>query len=210
MEIIRLPYGPIQTNCYLVRCPHTKSAVIIDPSWHGEKIAQQAQAGGYTVTHILLTHAHFDHVAALADLVALIPVPIYGHADMQEPLRHSAQSATRFGLFIPQPPEIDQFLQEGDVVVSGQNRFEVLLTPGHAPGHLTYWSADEGVAFVGDVLFQGSVGRTDLPGAKFTTLMESIQQKLLTLADSTIIYPGHGFSTTIGAEKANNPFLQAL
>ncbi|MCA9917469.1 MAG: MBL fold metallo-hydrolase [Anaerolineales bacterium] len=208
IEILQLPLGPLQTNCYLVTCKETMETAVIDPSWDGRRIAALASERGYVITHILLTHTHFDHVGGLAELEAETHAPIYSHPDALEMLAHAPQSAASFNLTMPAPPAATEMLAEEDMVQVGNLKFEVLFTPGHAPGHLSFYVREENVIFDGDVLFQRSIGRTDFPGCDHPTLMRNIREKLLVLPDETAVLSGHGPATTIGQEKQWNPFLQ--
>jgi glyoxylase-like metal-dependent hydrolase (beta-lactamase superfamily II) len=208
IKIIQLPLGPLQTNCYLVACTQTMEAAVIDPSWDGRKIAALAAEQGYVITHILLTHTHFDHVGGLAELEEETNAPIYSHPDALTMLAHAPQAAASYNLTLPTPPSASHMLAEGDIVEVGQLKFEVLFTPGHAPGHLSFYVRTHDVVFDGDVLFQRSIGRTDFPGCDHPTLMKSIREKLLVLPDETAVLSGHGPNTTIGHEKQWNPFLQ--
>ena len=207
--IKQLPLGPMQTNCYILACQETMHAAVIDPSADGETIANTLAEDGLTLTHILITHAHFDHVGGLGDLKERYPdVPVYVHADANPMMKMADKQAAMFGMRFPPAPEGDIMLNEGDTLTVGNETLDVLYTPGHAPGHVSFLLQDHPIIFSGDVLFQGSIGRTDLPGADFSVLMDSIEQKLLVLADETQVLSGHGPVTTIGAEKAHNPFLQ--
>ena len=208
IEILQLPLGPLQTNCYLATCTETLETAVIDPSWDGRRIAAIASERGYPITHILLTHSHFDHVGGLAELKQETNAPIYIHPEAIAMLAHAPEAAARFNLTLPAPPQADQMLAEGDVIEVGQLKFEVLFTPGHAPGHVSFYLPEHNVIFDGDVLFQRSIGRTDFPGCDHATLMHSIREKLLVLPDETAVLSGHGPTTTIGQEKEWNPFLQ--
>lgn len=207
-DIKQLPLGPLQTNCYFLGCQETKQAAIIDPSDNGKQLADYVANKGYTLTHILLTHSHFDHVGGLADLKDVTGAPIYAHEDAIPFLQNAARSAARFGLSMQDQPNPDHFLVEDNHIKVGNLTLEVFYTPGHAPGHICFYLRDHAVIFDGDVLFQGSIGRTDLPGGDFSTLMNSIEQKLLPLPDETHVLSGHGNPTTIGRERVTNPFLQ--
>ena len=207
IEILQLPLGPLQTNCYLATCTETLETAVIDPSWDGRRIAAIASERGYPITHILLTHSHFDHVGGLAELKQETNAPIYIHPEAIAMLAHAPEAAARFNLTLPAPPQADQMLAEGDVIEVGQLKFEVLFTPGHAPGHVSFYLPQHNVIFDGDVLFQRSIGRTDFPGCDHATLMHSIREKLLVLPDETAVLSGHGPTTTIGQEKEWNPFL---
>ena len=208
IEILQLPSGPLQTNCYLATCTETMETAVIDPAWNGRSIDALANERGYIITHILLTHAHFDHVGGLAELKEATNAPIYLHPDAVTMLAHAHQAAASFNMTLPAPPPADQMLAEGDVIEVGQLRFEVLFTPGHAPGHVSFYVREHNVLFDGDVLFQRSIGRTDLPGSDHPTLMKVLREKIMVLPDETAVLSGHGPTTTIGQEKQWNPFLQ--
>jgi len=207
-EILQLPLGPLQTNCYLLICRETNQAAVIDPSWDGEAIAGILDEKEAELTHILLTHAHFDHVGGLDALKKVKPAPIYIHSDAVEMLKQAPHSAAFFNLQFPSPPLPDKFVEEGDQLQVGNLILETLFTPGHAPGHVSFYLREYGVLFDGDVLFQGSIGRTDLPGGDHELLLQVIREKLLVLPDETHVLSGHGPATTIGAERGHNPFLQ--
>jgi glyoxylase-like metal-dependent hydrolase (beta-lactamase superfamily II) len=210
IEIRKLTLGPIQTNCYILACESTMAAAVIDPAWDGRSILAAADDGGWQITHILLTHAHFDHVAGLDDLKNLCGAPIYAHQDAANALGEAAMSAAFFGLRIPSPPPADELLTDGQVIEVGDLKVQVIYTPGHAPGHVSFHIAQYRVLFDGDVLFEDGIGRTDLPGSDHATLMRTIRERLLTLPDETRVFPGHGEPTTIGDERHKNPFLQEL
>jgi len=205
IEILQLPLGPLQTNCYILVDEETLDTAVIDPSWNGRAIAATLDERGGNLTHILLTHGHFDHVAGLAELKAEKPAPIYIHPEAIDMLRNATMSAALWNIRFPSPP--DEMLAEGQVLRIGETAVHVLFTPGHAPGHVSFYLPDHGVVFDGDVLFQQSIGRTDLPGGDYDLLLRSIREQLLTLPDETQVLPGHGPATTIGAEKQTNPFL---
>lgn len=206
MILKTLTVGPVQANCYIVGCPETRAAVIIDPGDEAARILQTVAELEVTVTHLLLTHAHFDHITAAQAVAEHTGAPLALHPD-DLPLLNAGGGATVFGL--PQPPILvpQIWLNAGDVIETGTLAFSVFHTPGHSPGHVCFREANHSAVFVGDVLFAGSIGRTDLPGGSYETLMDSIAHQLMTLPDDTVVYPGHGPSTTIGAERAGNPFL---
>lgn len=208
LRILQLPLGPLQTNCYVLACTETKRAAVVDPSWDGRGIAKQVANNGWTISHILLTHAHFDHVGGLAELKTLAGADIYIHADAVPMLELAPAAASMWGFTVDPPPAPDMLLSEGDVIEVGELRVSVLFTPGHAPGHVCFHLPEHAVLFDGDVLFQGSIGRTDLPGGDYELLMTNIREKLLVLPDDTAVLSGHGPATTIGEERRTNPFLQ--
>ena len=162
---------------------------------------------GWEVSHILLTHSHFDHVGGLAELKTATNAPIYIHPDAVAMLEMAEMAASRWNIPIIPPPPADKMLAEGDIIEVGKQKLEVLFTPGHAPGHVCFYLREHNVLFDGDVLFQQSIGRTDLPGGNYDLLMQSIVEKLLPLPDETHVLSGHGPATTIGQEKQWNPFL---
>ena len=206
--ILQMPLGPLQTNCYLLGCDETMTAAIIDPSWNGRSLAATADDQGFTITHILLTHSHFDHVGGLAELKQEIDVPIYIHPDAVEMLDNAFLQAIAWQMRISPPPPADIMLTPGETLKVGNLQLEVLFTPGHAPGHVSFYLREHDIIFDGDVLFNQSIGRTDLPGGDLALLMKSIQEELLVLPDETHVLSGHGPATTIGQERATNPFLQ--
>ncbi|MCG3211317.1 MAG: Hydroxyacylglutathione hydrolase GloC [Anaerolineae bacterium] len=206
MIVKQLPLGVIQTNCYMVGCKETGEGVVIDPGDEAERVLAEVKAAGLTIKYVLNTHAHFDHIMANADVVRATGAPLALHP-LDLPLLRQRGGAGFFGVAAPASPEPDIKLAEGDTIVFGRHTFEVLFTPGHTPGHVSFYERSQGIVFDGDVLFAGGIGRTDLPGGDYETLMESITEKLMTLPDDTVVCSGHGPVTTIGRERAGNPWL---
>ena len=159
LQVNILTLGPLQTNCYIAVCDETKNAAVIDPAWDGATIVSTLQEKEWQLTHILLTHSHFDHVGGLAALKEANSAPVYAHADAIPMLHAAAASAARWGLQIEQPPDPDKLLQEADSVTVGNIVLDVLYTPGHAPGHISFYARNEQALFDGDVLFQRGIGR---------------------------------------------------
>jgi hydroxyacylglutathione hydrolase len=210
LEVVRFELGMAMTNTYMLGDVKTGEAVVIDPAWDGEQIAEAADTRGWRIGSIWLTHAHFDHFGGAGGVADAydVPIPVALHP-LDQPLWRAQGGATFFGLpsFDPGPePTID--LAAGMRLAVGEAGFDVRFTPGHTPGHVIFASADLGVVFCGDLIFQGSVGRTDLPGGSWTTLLASIQSEILDLPDETRLFPGHGPETTVGAERESNPFLR--
>lgn len=200
--------GPAMTNAYLAGDPETGEAVAIDPAWDGEVILAAARERGWRIGSIWLTHAHFDHLGGAAAISdgSETPVPVALHpADYG--LWRRQGGAAAFGFRIDPGPEPTIELQHGQVVRVGDNQMEVRHAPGHTPGHVMFYCAEHGVLFCGDVIFRGSIGRTDLPGGDHATLIESIQTQVLTLPEDTRLLNGHGPETTVAWERRHNPFL---
>lgn len=205
----RLVVGPLQTNCYLIRDRSAHSGVIVDPGGDADLIEARVRALGMRVETILATHGHPDHVFAAGALARILGVGIAMHEADVPILQQSLPIAEMFydmRLFESFTP--DRFLREGDVVPVGGSKLRVLHTPGHSPGGICFLADD--AVFCGDVLFAGSVGRTDLPGGSFEQLTDSLRDRVMCLNDAIVVYPGHGPQTTIGAERRSNPFLTHL
>ena len=207
MIIATLPVGLIQTNCYIAGCPETKAGAVIDPGGDPERILAEVERQGLSIKYVLNTHAHFDHTDANGAIVRATGATLALHP-LDLPLLKASGGAALFGLQADPSPLPDLELQDGDELEVGTLRFQVLHTPGHTPGHVCFYEQAEGVLFDGDVLFQRSIGRTDLPGGSYQQMMDSIQRVLFALPEETVVYSGHGPATTIGDEKRLNPWLR--
>ncbi len=209
MTILSWVVGPIQTSIYVVACPRTDQAVIIDAGGESATLLGAIDDRGWELQEIWQTHAHIDHVAGLKEAKEATGVPILMHS-LEQPVYDSAvQQGMFFGIPIEPLPPVDQYVEDGQVVNVGELSATVMLLPGHSPGSVAFYFEDEGLFFGGDVLFAGSVGRVDLPGCNPAAMRQSLA-RVKTLPDDTLVLPGHGPTTTIGEEKKYNPFLQAV
>lgn len=208
MRIQTFVVGPLQNNCYLILDEATGEAAVVDPGLESEPVLEAVRSGGLRLTGVLLTHAHFDHVGGTELFRAATGAAVVMHAADLPLLAQAPETARHFGIRVAAPRPPDRLVREGDRIAVGGVELEVLETPGHTPGGISLGTA--GAIFVGDTLFAGSVGRTDLAGGSFETLLDSIRTKLLPLPDATLVHPGHGPATTIGEERRGNPFLQGL
>lgn len=207
LAIRMLTVGPVAANAYLVSDEATGATVVIDPGDEAPRLLAALEEAGRPLAEIWLTHAHFDHIGAVAALRETHPVPVRLHP-ADAPLYDDAeQQAGWFGMRVRPPGVAPVDLADGERLALGGHLFEVLHTPGHAPGHVAFYAADAGVLFSGDALFRGSVGRTDLPLCDPAALDRSLRERLLVLPDATRVLPGHGPETTIGLERRSNPFL---
>jgi len=197
--------GGFSQNGFLVTCRATGEGILVDPGGAVGEMLAVASRDEVSIRAIVLTHSHIDHVDGVARAKRETGAPIHLHPEAEPMYRQAAAQAEWFGVKFEPPPPVDEYLREGELVRFGDCEMEVRHTPGHAPGHVIL--VGEGVAIVGDCVFNGSIGRTDLPGGDFQTLMESIRSEILTLPDETVVYSGHGPETTIGHEKRSNPFL---
>ena len=200
--------GPFVENALILWDEETREAVIVDPGDEPERISGAARVLALTVKEILCTHAHIDHVGAVAPLKDLLEVPFALHRAEEPVLKSMGPQARMFGLSSSDVPTVDRWLEEGDEVQVGTIRGRVIHTPGHTPGGCCFFFPSEKVLVAGDTLFQGSIGRTDLPGGSFEQINRSIKEKLYVLGDDVVVYCGHGPRTTIGMERRHNPFVR--
>ena len=210
LEIISRVLGPVSTNCYLIADPDSGEAAVIDPAWDGQIILAEAQKRGWKIGQLWYTHAHFDHFGGAAEIAkAPNPLPMVALHPLDHDLWQLKGGAPLFGMHINPGPEPTVDLAHGQILRLGNIEFEVLHTPGHTPGHVVYYCPKETVLFSGDLIFQGGVGRTDLPGGDWEALVESIRKLVYTLPEDTRILSGHGEEMTVGEEKRSNPFVRA-
>jgi glyoxylase-like metal-dependent hydrolase (beta-lactamase superfamily II) len=207
--------APFHKNGFVVACPRTREGVIIDPGDEVDGLLEFISQETIQVLHILLTHAHVDHVTGVAAAKTAFGVPVYLHRDDLFIYDHAVEQGKLFGLVVdPPPPPIDRFYAQGEIIRFGDFEARPHHTPGHCPGGVCLEVARTGEKgldlFVGDTLFAGSIGRTDLPGGDYATLIGSIRSVLFPFGDDARVYPGHGPDTTIGRERRTNPFLQAI
>jgi len=207
MILKTLVVGPFGSNCYIVGSETGKHGLIIDPGAEAKQILRTVNEFGLTISLILVTHAHIDHIGALAAVKEATEAKI---------AIHEAEAAAGLGMFsrmlssmtggsFNQPPKPDRLLKDGDTIDVDDLSFTVLHTPGHSPGGISLYG--HGILFSGDTLFNYGIGRTDFPGGSYKQIMDSIKNRLMALPDETVVYPGHGPATTIGEEKRGNPFL---
>jgi glyoxylase-like metal-dependent hydrolase (beta-lactamase superfamily II) len=203
--------GPFLSNCFILGCEKTKEAIVIDPGDKTPQIARTIHKEDLKIKYILLTHGHLDHVAGVGDLKRSFGGVIGLHQEDLELYESLPKQAASWGLQAEKPPPVEKLLEEKEKLIFGSYTLEVIHTPGHSPGGVCFKLIEKGtkpIIFCGDTLFRGSIGRTDLWKGSYQTLISSIKEKLLKLPQNTIVYPGHGPSTTIGEEARENPFLQ--
>lgn len=210
LEIIPFFLGAIENNTYLVAEPLSGSAAVVDPSFDIQPVADEIRRRGWSLTAIWLTHAHFDHIAGVGDLLHALgsTAPVALHpADL--PLYHNGGGARLFGFTLSQLPEPKIFLAHDQHILLGAHSLQVRHTPGHTAGHVIFYSADENAAFCGDLIFYHGIGRTDLPGGNYANLEKSIRSQVYVLPPATRLLSGHGPETTVGEESRHNPFVSA-
>ncbi len=202
--------APFYKNGFVIGCERTREAVVIDPGDEAGELLAAVRDRGLEVTHILLTHAHIDHITGVAQVKEALDVPVYLHRDDLPLYEHAVQQGQMFGFAVRQPPPVDVYYDQGPIFF-GDYEVRVHHTPGHCPGGVCLQIGKKGTVgvdlFVGDTLFAGSIGRTDLPGGDYEVLLRSITTVLFPLGDALVVHPGHGPDTTIGRERTTNPFV---
>ena len=206
MKFDNVIVGPLETNCYLIYCEESLECAVMDPGAQPEKIIQSIAALNLKPVVLINTHGHVDHVGGNKDIIEKYDIPLVMHEADAPMLNSILQSGLGLFLGAKNSPPPDRFLADGDEVKFGRVTLKTLYTPGHSPGSLSF--VHGGFLFSGDTLFCGGVGRTDLPGGSWQDLMASIQNKILTLPDDTVVLPGHGPHSTVGQERSENPFIQ--
>lgn len=208
LKVVVVPVTPFQQNCSLLWCQQTGKGAAIDPGGDIEQIVAAAQEHGIEIERLLITHGHIDHAGGAAALAERLGVPIEGpHESDRFLIENISKQGAQFGLAGAIAFEPERWLEAGDRVTVGEIELDVLHCPGHTPGHVVYFAAQAELAFVGDVLFNGSVGRTDLPGGDHATLISSIREKLWPLGNEVTFISGHGPASTFGAERQSNAFV---
>tara|TARA_R110000868_G_scaffold4439_1_gene27958 strand:- start:6283 stop:6939 length:657 start_codon:yes stop_codon:yes gene_type:complete len=208
MRAAVIPVTPLQQNCSLVWCENTLKAALVDPGGEIDRLKAAVDEAGVTLEKILVTHGHLDHAGAVADLAEEFGLPIEGpHADDKFWIDQLPAQGREYGFGELRAFTPDRWLHQSDTCTVGEQTFDVLHCPGHTPGHVVFFHAGERVAFVGDVLFQGSIGRSDFPRGDFDTLIKSIRENLFPLGDDVTFVPGHGPLSTFGHERESNPYV---
>jgi hydroxyacylglutathione hydrolase len=203
-----VPVTPFEQNCSIVWCDRTRKAAVVDPGGNLERILAKAKELGVTIEKILITHGHIDHAGGTAKLARELQVPVEGPQEEDRFwIAGMPQQSKMFGFPDVESFEPDRWLHDGDTVTVGDETLRVIHVPGHTPGHVAFFHADAGLAIVGDVLFAGSIGRTDFPKGDHATLIRSIRQKLFPLGDEVTFVPGHGPTSTFGEERRSNPYV---
>lgn len=205
MILRMLVVGPIQANCYILGCERTKEAAVIDPGGDVDNILMTLAKDKLRCVTIINTHGHFDHSGDNKRLKEVTGAKLMIHREDAPMILHQGSSGSMWGMKVEDSPPPDRYVEEGDGITFGDISLQVLHTPGHSSGGISLLS--DKMVFVGDTLFAGSIGRTDLPGGDYETLIRSVKEKIFPLGDDVVIYPGHGPKTTVGREKRSNPFF---
>lgn len=205
MILRALVVGPIQSNCYILGCERTREAVVIDPGGDADRILITLAKDKLRCSYIINTHGHFDHSADNKRLKEVTGAQLLIHRADAPMILHQSASGGMWGTHIDNSPPPDRYLVEGDIIIIGDISLKVLHTPGHSPGGISL--VTDKIVFVGDTLFAGSIGRTDFSGGDYEGLLRNVREKIFTLGDDVIVYPGHGPKTTVGRERKTNPFF---
>jgi hydroxyacylglutathione hydrolase len=209
LEIVSLVLGPVFTNTYLITDADSGETAVVDPAWDGQIILAEARRRNWNIGQIWCTHAHFDHIGGVGDLAGgLETAPVIALHPADRSLWDAQGGASLFGFTLPASPAPNLDLANDMELRLGRTIFKVHHTPGHTPGHCNFYCAQERACFCGDLIFQDSVGRTDLPGGNWETLVTSIRSQVYNLPGETHLLPGHGPGTTVGQEKGGNPFVR--
>lgn len=205
MILKMLVVGPIQSNCYIVGCEKTREAAVIDPGGDADKILFTLAKDKLRCLYIINTHGHFDHSADNKRLKEVTGAQLLIHPADAPMILNQSMGGGMWGLHVDNSPPPDRYLGEGDIITFGDISLKVLHTPGHSPGGISL--VTDKMVFVGDTLFAGSIGRTDFPGGDYEGLLRQVRNKIFTLGDDVVVYPGHGPKTTVGRERKTNPFF---
>lgn len=208
MVIEKLVVSPLQENCYILGCEETLAGAIIDPGDEAARIINRVAGLGLAVRHVINTHGHVDHISAVQDIKEALGAKFCMHQGDTMYLEETVEHAKMFGIAGARTPKVDVWLNDGDTIAIGNLTVNVIHAPGHSPGGCLLQVGSD--VFCGDLIFAGSIGRTDLPGGDYQTILETLETKILTLSDDTRLHPGHGPSTTVAVERQYNPFLQGL
>jgi glyoxylase-like metal-dependent hydrolase (beta-lactamase superfamily II) len=210
LKIECIPVGPLWTNSYIVWDTDSREGILIDPGDEGDRLIREITKNKVVLKQIIITHGHFDHLKDAASVSTALKAPVLASKAELPFIEHVSEQAIMFGFPPVTPPEINEYLEKGSSIPVGPYTFKVLCTPGHSPGSITLYSSSEGVAIVGDLIFLESIGRADIPGGNYETLLKSIEEYILTMPDDTRILSGHGEETTVGHERQYNPFLTGV
>ncbi len=209
MQVVVVPVTPFEQNCSLLICEKSDRAVVVDPGGDIERILTAIAEAGVTVEKILLTHGHVDHAGGVSELAERLNLPVEGpQREDKFWIDQIPEQARQFGFGESNSFEPDRWLEDGDTVEVGNSKLQIIHAPGHSPGHVVFYEATARLAVVGDVLFRGSIGRTDFPGGNHQHLLDSIRDKLFPLGDDVRFIPGHGPVSTFGDERRHNPFVK--
>ena len=205
MILKTLVVGPIQSNCYITGCERTREAAVIDPGGDADRILITLAKDRLRCIYIINTHGHFDHSADNKRLKEVTGAQLLIHHADAPMILHQSTNGGMWGIHVDNSPPPDRYLKEGDIITFGDISLKVLHTPGHSPGGISL--VTDKIVFVGDTLFAGSIGRTDFPGGDHEGLLRNVREKIFTLGDDVVVYPGHGPKTTVGRERKSNPFF---